>query len=311
MTDYKYLIIVCLTSEVYLSPQQPAFILEEKAPDKSTKGDGDGREAVSLSHGPASLSLTHTDSPGPWQSESLMVESWSTMGDMDPEDTKSLDSSDGAALTGEENHSSNSDMVHLEREEAEMFEEADKEEEKEEEDEELQTSMLSVLGGERELVEEVQDLCAPETEEPQVSAEEPHLERRPAEFMQVVPPMALPPLPIVKLDPPSTTSTPVQSTATTEAEEHYSTQGLHPPSILVPLSAEAPMENIKEQKFSQIPLSDVEEHLVEASEAAPEKATALSKTAQPLSSTELLCGGAALVAIVGVVAYGAVAYCRK
>ncbi|XP_023263993.1 bcl-2-like protein 13 [Seriola lalandi dorsalis] len=249
------------------------------------------------------------------------------MGDVDHEDTKSLDSSDGVVLPGEENHSSNSDMVHLEREEVEMLEEAEKEaaederarrtEEEEEEDEELQTSVLSVLGGEKELVElreEEQDLQAPETEELLVSAEEPYVKKAPAEFRQVVPPMALPPLPIVRFDPPSTTSTPVPSTTTTEAEELYSLQGLHPPSILAPMAAEPPAESLEQLKFSQIPLSDVEEHSVKESQAAPEKPEpqpAATKTGKPLTSTELLCGGAALVAVVGVVAYGAVAYCRK
>lgn len=309
-----------------LSPQHPAFILEGKAQVESSRGDGGGREASSISPSPATLPPTHTESPGPWQSESLMAESWSTMGDMDPEDTKSLDSSDGAALMGEENHSSNSDMVHLEHEEAEMLEEAEKEvegakrteEEEEEEDEELQTSVLSVLGGERELrelrvVEEDQGLHAPETEGLLVSAEEPQAEREPVEFMQVVPPMALPPLPplpIVKLHPPSATSTPVPSTTTSEAEEPYSAQGLHPPCILAPLAADPPTEGLEQSKFSQIPLTDVEEHSAEASQATPEKPAAPPKT-KPLSSTELLCGGAVVVAIVGVVAYGAVAYCKK
>lgn len=238
------------------------------------------------------------------------------MGDVDHEDAKSLDSSDGAVLPGEENHSSNSDMVHLEREEVEMLEEAEKEarraEEEEDEDEELQTSVLSVLGGERELVElreEEQDLQAPETEELLLSVEEPYVERPPAEFRQVVPPMALPPLPIVRLDPPSTTSTPVPSATASEAEEPFSLQGLHPPSILAPLAAEPPVESL-----SQIPLSDVEEHSVKESPAAaeePQPQPAATKTGKALSSTELLCGGAALVAVVGVVAYGAVAYCRK
>lgn len=239
------------------------------------------------------------------------------MGDVDPEDTKSLDSNDGVVLGGEENHSSNSDMVHLEREEAEMLEEAEKEvegvrraEEEEEDDEEMQTSVLSVLGGERELVElreEEQHLRATETE--RVSAEE----KKPAEFMQVVPPMALPPLPIVKLYPPP--STPLPSTITSEAEELYSTQGLHPPSILAQMAAEPPSESLEQLKFSQIPLSGVDEHSLKASQAAPEKLEppppTAPKTPKPLSSTELLCGGAALVAVVGVVAYGAVAYCRK
>ncbi|XP_047431871.1 bcl-2-like protein 13 isoform X2 [Mugil cephalus] len=243
------------------------------------------------------------------------------MGDVDPEDTKSLDSNDGAVLTGEENHSSNSDMVHLEREEAEMLEEAEKaakeeervrkaEEEDDEEDEELQTSVMSVLGGERELLElkeEEQDLQAPETKELLVSAEEPRVEKAPAEFRQVVPPMALPPLPILKLEPPSATTTPVPSTTTSEVEELYSTQGLHPPSILAPVVADPLAASLEQLKFSQIPLSDVDEHSVKG-KLEPQPAAPKTK---PLSSTELLCGGAALVAVVGVVAYGAVVYCKK
>ncbi|XP_060885892.1 bcl-2-like protein 13 [Labrus mixtus] len=230
------------------------------------------------------------------------------MGDMDPEDTKSLDSSDGAVQAGEENHSSNSDMVHLEREEAEMLEEAE-----EDEDDDLQSSVLSVLGGERELVElreeEEMDLQAPETEGLLVSAEEPIVEKEPAEFMQVVPPMALPPLPIVRLHPPSTTSTPIPSITTSEAEEPYITEGLHPPFIF------APTESPEHLKFSQVLLSDVEEHSAESSEAATEKSepqpSPLPKTSKPQSSTKLLIRNAALVAVVGIVAYGAIAYCRK
>ncbi|XP_060945223.1 bcl-2-like protein 13 [Limanda limanda] len=297
---------------VLLSSKQKcsAVILERKAPVEWSRGDGEGEEASSLSPSPAALPPTHPESVGPWQSESLLAESWSTMGDMDAEDTKSLDSNDGAALAGEENHSSNSDMVHLEREEAEMLEEAAEErarraEEEEEDDEELQTSVLSVLGGER----EEQDLQAPETQELLVSAEEPHVEKEPAEFRQVVPPMALPPLPIVRLDPPSATTTPVPSTTISEAEELLSLQGLHPPSILSPLAAEPRVESLQQLKFSQITLSEEEEH--SSKEAASEKPQATAPETKALSSTELLCGGAALVAVVGVMAYGAVAYCRK
>ncbi|XP_040009580.1 bcl-2-like protein 13 isoform X2 [Xiphias gladius] len=323
-SDFQHLLLVQQLIQHHTERTQQVVILEGKDPVESSRGDGEGGEASPFSPNPAaSLPLTQAESARPWQSESLLAESWSTMGDVDPEDTKSLDSSDGAVLAGEENHSSNSDMVHLEREEVEMLEEAEKEaaeeersrrtEEEEEEDEELQTSVLSVLGGERELVElreeEQQDLKAPETEELLVSAEEPYVEKKPAEFKQVVPPMALPPLPIVKLDPPSTTSTPVPSTTTAEAEELYSIQGLYPPSILTPMAAEPPVESLEQPKFSQIPLSDVEEHSVKESQAAPEKQEL--QTTKPLSSTELLWGGAALVAVVGVVAYGAVAYCRK
>lgn len=289
--------------DLVLLLQQPAVTLEGKAPVESSREDGGGGERSSFSPSP----LTQAESSGPWQSESLLVESWSTMGDADPEDTKSLDSIDGMALAGEENHSSNSDMVHLEREEAELLEEAAKaateagmearwrRTEEEEGDDELQASVLSVLGEERELV----DLQASETLELLVSAEEPYMERQPAEFMQVVPPMALPLLPIVKFDPPSTTSTPVPLTAAAEGEELRSMRGLHPPPVLAPTEPEPPVGS---QTHDQL----------KSSQAAPEKPE--PEPLEPESSTELpvlLCGGAALVAIIGVVAYGAVAYCRK
>lgn len=283
--------------------QLSAFILEEKAQTESSKGDGLSGQESSLDPSHAAQPLTQEESSGPWQNESLLAESWSTMGDVDPEDTKSLDSSE--ALTAEENHSSNSDMVHLEREEAEMLEEAEKEEEKErrteeedeeEEDEELQTSVLSILGGERELGEVEQEPHVPVTEELLVSAG----------FTHAAPLTALPPLPIVRLDPPSTTSTPVHSITTAEAEELYCAQGLHPPSILTPAAPETPVESIEQEKSQQIPLPDQS-----SGEAAQAAASQPKTTTASLSSTELMCGGAALVAIVGVVAYGAVAYCRK
>uniref|UniRef100_A0A1A7WJ94 Uncharacterized protein n=1 Tax=Iconisemion striatum TaxID=60296 RepID=A0A1A7WJ94_9TELE len=231
------------------------------------------------------------------------------MGDVDPEDAKSVDSSDGAVLAGEENHSSNSDMVHLEREEAEMLEEEEEErrwrkEEEEEDEDELQGSVLSMLGGER-------DLQAPETEEVLVSMEEPHVERDPVDVRQVVPPMALPPLPIVKLDPPSTTSTPVPSTTASEVEEFCSTQGLQPPSILTPKATDPLEQSLDQPKFSNIPLSDAEEHSVKSEPQKKQELNPNAPQTKSLSSSELLFGGAALVAVVGVVAYGAVVYCKK
>lgn len=235
------------------------------------------------------------------------------MGDADPEDTKSLDSSGSAALAAEENHSSNSDMEHLEQEEAEMLEEeagvevGGRKGEEEEEVDELQTSVLSVLGGERDV-----DIQAPQTQELLVSAEDPHIEAEIVEFMQVVPPMALPPLPVLTLDPPSSTSTPIPSTTTCEAEELYSTpQGLHPPSILVPMNPTVESAALDDVKLSQIS----PKHSVLASQVTTqERDHTKPKPAKGLSSTDLpilLCGSAALVAVVGVVAYGAVAYCRK
>lgn len=88
-----------------------------------------------------------------WHTESLPVslaghESWAQVGEMDPEDVKSLDSNEGVALAEErsENNSSNSDIVHVEREEAELLEEAA-------EAGAIEESMMSVLGTESELAE--------------------------------------------------------------------------------------------------------------------------------------------------------------
>ncbi|XP_017274343.1 bcl-2-like protein 13 [Kryptolebias marmoratus] len=88
-----------------------------------------------------------------WQTESLPVslaghESWAQVSAMDPEDVKSLDSNEGVALADErsENNSSNSDIVHVEREDTELLEEGAEAGVTEE-------SMISVLGTESELAE--------------------------------------------------------------------------------------------------------------------------------------------------------------
>ncbi|KAM8883955.1 uncharacterized protein ACB058_000328 [Synchiropus picturatus] len=142
----------------------------------------------------------------------------------------------------------------------------------EEEQEQMQSSVLSVLGTEKDL---------------QAIRQEEHLEaqreKQREEFRQVLPPMALPPLPVVLLDPPSTTSTPDPSTSS-EVEDLHPLSGLQPPSIL---SAKAQVETVPEPSFSQAP-------------------------SQPRSELPaLLCGGALLVAVVGVVTAAALAYCRK
>ena len=76
----------------------------------------------------------------------------------DPEDAKSLDSNEGAALAEErsDNNSSNSDIVHVEREEAELLEEAAAAGGgggAAAEEPGLQESMMSVLGTESDLAE--------------------------------------------------------------------------------------------------------------------------------------------------------------
>ncbi|XP_020336659.1 bcl-2-like protein 13 isoform X1 [Oncorhynchus kisutch] len=102
---------------------------------------------------PTSLLGTRDSSElGSWQTESLRVslaghESWAQVGMMDhPEDIKSLESNEGnLSEERSENNSSNSDIVHVEREDAEGEGGA--------EAPELQEIMLSVLGTESELAE--------------------------------------------------------------------------------------------------------------------------------------------------------------
>ncbi|XP_034032927.1 bcl-2-like protein 13 isoform X2 [Thalassophryne amazonica] len=85
-----------------------------------------------------------------WQTKSLPIslsthESWMQVGVMDTEDVKSLDSNEGVALAEErsENNSSNSDIVHVEREDAEEGAEASA----------IEESIMSILGTESELAE--------------------------------------------------------------------------------------------------------------------------------------------------------------
>lgn len=249
------------------------------------------------------------------------------MGDMDREDTKSLDSSDGMVLPEErsENHSSTSDMVHLEREEAELLEEEDlgvEEDEGtlEEDEEEMQSSMLSVLGGERELAElreemrtaralsENHGLRGPETVEFLMSMEDPLIQHKGAAVSHVTyvtPPMAMP---VVKLEPPSATSTPVPSIPTPSevAEQLSSMQELHPPPVLPQPQEESQTEG---QSESSVTLPEAKEPI--AAEVQEQTQPEAPRSRPPSDLPVYMCGGAVLVAIVGVAAYGAVAYCRK
>ncbi|KAM4734173.1 bcl-2-like protein 13 [Anableps anableps] len=100
---------------------------------------------------PSSLLAGDNGERTSWQTESLAAslvghESWAQVVPMNPEDVKSLDSNEGAALAEErsENNSSNSDIVHVEREEAELLEEAG-------DSGAIDESTMSVLGTESDL----------------------------------------------------------------------------------------------------------------------------------------------------------------
>lgn len=173
---------------------------------------------------PSSLLCTGDNSSeqSSWQTESLPVslaghESWAQVGGMDPEDVKSLDSTEGGALAEErsENNSSNSDIVHVEREEAELLEEGG------DVGGAIDESMMSVLGTESELAElraEFREQTPPSPESadtdltepaPLLSLEEPVVIEAPVSLsaepslVSSEPELLLPPVPDVVETPPS------------------------------------------------------------------------------------------------------------
>ncbi|XP_018978549.1 bcl-2-like protein 13 [Cyprinus carpio] len=243
---------------------------------------------------PASL-LTLGDSSGPasWQTESLPVsltghESWAQVGMMDPEDAKSLDSTEGVALVEEqsENNSSNSDIVHVEREDAELLEEGGETVE----EGELQSIVHDVLGSESELTAVREE--AP-TAEPVETATEPTVE-------EIPPPPATPaaassfPVPEPELQ-----SQPVPAPVEPQSS---------PPSDLEPEVVQATLE---QEILPEVDLKT--SSLAHDLPVLTPPEVQMKSVPQPESSDlpVLLYGGAALVAIAAVLAFGALAYRKK
>ncbi|XDV28911.1 hypothetical protein PO909_032104 [Leuciscus waleckii] len=246
-----------------------------------------GEQASDQLSPPASL-LTPGDSSGPasWQTESLPVsltghESWAQVGMMDPEDVKSLDSAEGVALAEEqsENNSSNSDIVHVEREDAELLEEGGETVE----EGELQSSVLSVLGSESELAavrEEASDAePAPPAPEP-TSIEQEHQDTHAA----------------------STASLPVP-------EPELQSQPV--PAPVEPQSS-SPPDLEPEATLEQVILPEVELKAYDFSVPDPPEVQTKTEPQPECSDLPvLLYSGAALVAIAAVLAFGALAYRKK
>ncbi|KAL0962879.1 hypothetical protein UPYG_G00346670 [Umbra pygmaea] len=324
--------------------QCPAFTLEGKVSAVS-RGDDSG-VVTSLSGeqkpgwlSPATLQLSQASSSGSvsWQTENSLAESWSTVGDVgDPDDTKSPDH-----LTEEhsENHSSVSDMVHLERDEdddEEILADDEVEErslgEEEEEEEELQASVMSVLGGEREMVELREDELAvhvlprssdvashqhaQQTSDEMMSVGRKSSVEDPAEVSHAT--TASMPMPVWKLQPPSASSTPVPSTPTLaeiHSELRYSLQEqLHPPPVLGRGAPQPPetIQTVSQPESLLLVPKETEGVPPLTQEVQLEKTNAETAISSPDNELSvLLYGGAALVAILGFMAYVAVVYCRK
>ncbi|XP_048025395.1 bcl-2-like protein 13 [Megalobrama amblycephala] len=263
-----------------------------------------GEQASDQLSPPASL-LTLGDSSGPasWQTESLPVsltghESWAQVGMMDPEDAKSLDSAEGVALAEEqsENNSSNSDIVHVEREDAELLEEGGETAE----EGELQSSVLSVLGSESELAAVREE--AESNAEPTPTAPEPIVEPI---VMEIPPPPA-------SVEQETTHAAATASLPVPEPE----LQSQPVPAPVEPQSSSPPdlePEAILEQEI----LPEVELKTMSPAYDFPVPAPSevlQTKTEPQPESTDLpvlLYSGAALVAIAAVLAFGALAYRKK
>ncbi|XP_052008868.1 bcl-2-like protein 13 [Xyrauchen texanus] len=292
-----------------------------------------GEQASDQLSPPASL-LTIGDSSGPtsWQTESLPVsltghESWAQVGMMDPEDINSLDSAEGVALAEEqsENNSSNSDIVHVEREDAELLEGGETVEE-----EELQSSVLSVLDSESELAavrEEATPEPDPPAREPVVSIEEPVvLTETPPKVSDAPPPASVEQEQVVsyaaavtvvsepelqsQLAQPKAVPIPVESPPTSPVKESLPAMAPPPDPETEPVFYQATLEQEILPKAEQKSTLLTQDHPFSTDSEAPVQKQSVP---QPDSSDlpVLLYGGAVLVAIAAVVAFGALAYRKK
>ncbi|XP_077424156.1 bcl-2-like protein 13 [Vanacampus margaritifer] len=292
----------------------------------------------------SSLLCTGDNSSGhsSWQTESLPVslaghESWAQVCAMDPEDIKSLDSNEGAALAEErsENNSSNSDIVHVEREEAELLEEGG-------ESAAIEESMMSVLGTESELAqlrEEIQSQIpvAPATlDEPAslISLEEPVVIETPLSsstepsFLSLEPVLPLP-VPETAAAPPPLEPQPAAPLLLPEAEPEPERAAFPVPAEAAPPSpakralAEE-LEAPSEAQFEPVPVPPQHEPESLSEPDVPPAATPVPETpaqavtqeplveADPASELQvLLYGGAALVLLTAVMAYGVISFRRK
>ncbi|XP_068169216.1 bcl-2-like protein 13 [Antennarius striatus] len=306
---------------------------------------------------PSSLLCTGDNSSeqSSWQTESLPVslaghESWAQVGVMDREDVKSLDSNEGVALAEErsENNSSNSDIVHVEREEAELLEEGG-------EVGVIEESMMSVLGTESELAElreEFRDLTPPVSGEADsmtpaslLSLEEPIILETPAvpsaelslissepEFLLPVPEVSDPPssdpepetpLPVPALKPepepaPATDPAPVPPEMTPPS---LAKEALAAPAEPEDTSQPAPASEQEPEPIAVPPQPETETvAAVEPLLAGPPvpEAPVESQGEEPPVQQEpavelpvLLYGGAALVVLAAVMAYSVISYRRK
>ena len=299
---------------------------------------------------PSSLLCAGDNSSGQssWQTESLPVslaghESWAQVA-MDPEDVKSLDSNDGVALAEErsENNSSNSDIVHVEREEVELMEEGG-------EGGAIEESMISLMGTESELAE-LREEFSNQTQPVSLSAEvdstppaslisleEPVVIEAPASLSAEPSPISsepeLPP-PVVEAAAPPAEPEPAEPLPVPAAEPEPEPAAAPVPAEVTPPASETPEvtsepapEPEQDVEPAAVPPQLEEPEAVEEPALIPEAAPLLTKEAAPPveapaeeppvrldQSSELsamLYGTAALVALAAVAMYSIMNHRRK
>ncbi|XP_043979836.1 bcl-2-like protein 13 isoform X1 [Gambusia affinis] len=250
--------------------------------------------------------------PSAWQTDSLPAslgghDSWAQVGPMDPEDVKDLHGGEGVALVEErsENNSSNSDIVHVEREEAELMEEC----EEAGDGDGIEESMMSLLMTESDLAAlhgEYGDPVLHAQPSPSlVLPEEPVVMETPKSL--VPEPEAPPPVPAVEPDPDP------EPKATTQAEE-VPPEPAEPetppePASIPKQNTEPDLEPEPESDFSVTPEPE------DLAEEAPVLEVPIEALAKPEPEPEeespiLLYGGAVLV-LVAAVSFSLVLFRRR
>ncbi|XP_014909126.1 bcl-2-like protein 13 isoform X1 [Poecilia latipinna] len=290
---------------------------QNEEPTAAVTDDSNDIYILSEEQQPDTLSTGDRGKPSAWQTDSLPAtlgghESWAQVDPMDPEDVKDLHSGESVALAEErsENNSSNSDIVHVEREEAELMEESG---------DAIEESMMSLLMTESDLAALRAEFGDPalHTQPPStlVLPEEPVVMETPKSLSPEA--EAPPPVPAVEPDPePEPASVPVQVETTTQAKEVLpepaETETPPEPACTPKQNTEPELEPEPEPDSSVTPVPEVlaeEAPVLEVPKALPQY-PAKPKPEPEEEFPVLLYGGAVLV-LFAAVTFGVILFRRR
>ncbi|XP_027891214.1 bcl-2-like protein 13 isoform X2 [Xiphophorus couchianus] len=287
---------------------------EDEDPTAAVADDSNDIYILSEEQQPGALSTGDSGEPSAWQTDSLPVslgghESWAQVDPMDPEDVKDLHGGEGVALVEErsENNSSNSDIVHVEREEAELMEEV-----ADADGDGIEESMMSLLMTESDLAALQAEFGDPvlHTEPPSslVLPEEPVVMETPKSLSPEA--EAPPPVPAVEPDPDP------EPEATTQAEE-VPPEPAEPetppePASIPKQNTEPELEPEPEPDSSVTPAPEVlaeEAPVLEVPKESPEAPA--KPEPEPAEEFPVLLYGGAVLVLVAAVTFGLVLFRRR